>query len=290
LNGQQSRPELAGVWPLTLVVFLWVLIAGLSVVAYRPPKPRAASIPPNQFSAIRAESILETLVGDAIPHPAGSPQNSVVRGRIVSLLESFGYEVEIQSGECVVANWAKGRSAGKERVALHNIIAKRSGTQPGKAIMLVSHYDSVAAGPGASDDGVGTAALLEIARMIALEPDPKRDVVFLITDGEELGMLGAKLFVNENRSAEQIAIAINLEARGTTGPSCMFETSRMSRTLIPVFAGSSNKQFASSLFYEIYKRMPNDTDFSVFKEHGILGFNFAFIGDVKNYHTIADNF
>ena len=290
MNDMPSSREPAGIWPLTTVLFVWVLIVGLSVLAYRPPEPRPASIPPNQFSAIRAESILQALVGDAIPHPAGSPQNKVVRGRIVSLLQSFGYEVEIQSRDSPVAEWARDRSANKERVELHNIIAKRTGTKPGKAVMLVSHYDSVAAGPGASDDGVGTAALLEVARMIALEPDPKHDIVFLITDGEELGMLGAKLFANEHKLAKQIGIAINLEARGTIGPSCMFETSRMSRMLIPVFAGSNTKQFASSLFYEVYKKMPNDTDFSVFKKNGILGFNFAFMGNVRNYHTAADNF
>lgn len=268
----------------------WAAILAIGIYVYHPPKPLPESAPFDQFSAARADKILEMLVGDSIPHPAGSPQNEIVRNRIVSLLESFGYEVEIQSGTGEVVFQAKDRSPDQDFVVLHNIIARRAGTRSGKAIMLVSHYDSSPRGPGACDDGVGTAAILEIARMLALAPDPEHDVVFLITDGEEFGMLGARLFVDQNPIAKDIGIAINLEARGSAGPSCMFETSQMSRLLVPVFARSTRKKFASSLFYEIYKNLPNDTDFSVLRKHGILGYNFAFIGDVKNYHTPADNF
>ena len=281
--------------PLLLALIGWAVIVGLSFISYRPVQPLPDSIAADQFSAARADKFLKELVGDSIPHPAGSPQNVVVRNRIVSLLQSFGYSVEIQSGTGNVPAKLKDRSPDKDEVDLHNIIAVRRAdpkkTRPAsKPIMLVSHYDSVPFGPGASDDGVATAAVLEIARMFSTEPAPDRDIVFLITDGEEFGLLGAKLFVDEHPLARKIGLAINLEARGTTGPSCMFETSRLSRQLIPIFARANQKKFASSLFIEIYKRMPRDTDFSVFKRAGILGYNFAFIGDVKNYHTTADNY
>ena len=39
-----------------------------------------------------------------------------------------------------------------------------------------------------------------------------------------------------------------------------------------------------------YKRLPNDTDFTIFKEHGIEGYNFAFVRYVQNYHTKNDDF
>ena len=219
-------------------------------------------------------------MGDGIPHPAGSAQNKIVRQRIVDLLTSFGYEVELQE-----------RSDGADdAVPLTNILARLPGSEGGPCVMLASHYDSVPAGPGACDDGVGTAALLEIARMLKSESQRRRDIVFLITDGEEMGMLGAAWFVAEHPWAKEIGVAINLEARGTSGPSLMFETSEPNGWLISLFAKKVRKPFTSSLFFEVYRYLPNDTDFTRFKQGGMQGYNFAFIGDVKNYHRPSDNF
>ncbi|MFK7767405.1 MAG: M28 family peptidase [Mariniblastus sp.] len=305
---------------LVLALLSWLTIVWLGDYFYAPVKPRESHAEKTDsqstFSSARAEAILESLVGDSIPHPAGSKQNTIVREKIVALLESYGYSVEIQTGKASVDDWLRDRNGGQKEVELNNIYAFKNLTLTGlaptgsassessdppdssgtsnyesdKSILLLSHYDSTSRGPGASDDGVGTAALIEIARMIAEEPVDGRDVKFLITDGEELGLLGAKLFIDEHPDAKNTGVVINLEARGTTGPSMMFETSSFSRQLIPVFARTSTRPFASSLFFEIYKRMPNDTDFTVFREAGILGYNFAFIGDVKNYHTPTDNF
>ncbi len=282
-----------GWFPLLVVLIAWASIIVLSCYAYRGPPPQPDDIVDELFSAERAKVYLQQLVGDSIPHPAGSQQNKIVRQRIVEMLKSFGYSVEIQSGSGEVNASVRDRSPDEEVLSLHNIIAVRkskSSNQSKKKLMLLAHYDSVPTGPGASDDGVGTSALIEIARMFKQEPPPNRDIVFLITDGEEMGLLGAKLFVEEHPLADEIGIVINLEARGTTGPSCMFETSRLSRHLIPIYAKIDGRKFASSLFFEIYRRMPNDTDFSVLNKAGVLGYNFAFIGDVKNYHTTADNF
>lgn len=290
-------------WPTLLVAILWAAIVLASVVAYRPVQSLPEGAPADRFSAERAEPILQMLVGDSIPHPAGSVQNKVVRQRLIKLLESFGYEVEIQSGSMPVNPKVKRRSPDRDEVELHNLIAKRpasdarklgqesGGDDPPLAapILLVAHYDSVPTGPGAADDGIGMAAVVEIARMLASEPPLQREVIFLLTDGEEFGLLGAKLFCQEHPLAQLPAIAINLESRGTAGPSLMFETSGMTRSLVPLFAESSRKPLASSLFIEIYKRLPNDTDFTVFKQQGMLGFNFAIIGDVRNYHTPLDN-
>lgn len=80
------------------------------------------------------------------------------------------------------------------------------------------------AGPGASDDGAAVATVLEIARILAARPASRHPVVLLITDGEEAGLLGAFLFVREHPLAKQVRAAVNLDARGTSGPSLMFET------------------------------------------------------------------
>ena len=49
---------------------------------------------------------------------------------------------------------------------MQNVVARLEGTEQGPAVLLAAHYDSVAAGPGASDDGTGAATVLEIARAL----------------------------------------------------------------------------------------------------------------------------
>jgi hypothetical protein len=79
--------------------------------------------------------------------------------------------------------------------------------------------------PGASDDGAAVASVLEIARILAARPPPRHPIVLLLTDGEEAGLLGALLFVQRASTyPEDVKAAVNLEARGTSGPSLMFET------------------------------------------------------------------
>jgi hypothetical protein len=288
VNESQATQHNAGRLPLqvaAIVIILWALFATLIPAFFlQPPTPVPASVV-DQFSAERAAGILEELVSDGIPHPAGSEQNDVVRERIVKLLKGYGYQPEIQK----TSNF-KWRKPGEKEYPLENILARLPGKKSGQAIMLASHYDSVPQGPGASDDGVGTAALLEIARLLKSEGPFEHDIVLLISDGEELGLLGADKFVEEHPWANEIECVINLEARGTTGPSFMFETSDDSRWLIPVLDHSVPHPMTSSLFYEIYKQLPNDTDFTMFKRGGMQGFNFAFIGNVNNYHTPDDNF
>ena len=229
--------------------------------------------------------ILKDLVGEGIPHPTGSRQNTVVRERILRYFRAFGYEPEVQVTHTMPPRWVI-----VNRPIVWNIVVRRRGRQPGPAIMLAGHYDSVARGPGASDDGVAVAAILEIARMFQALPPTRNDVIFLITDGEEDGLVGAQGFVREHPWAKDVKVAINLEARGTSGPSLMFETSDDDAWLISLFARHVSRPTTSSLFAEFYKRLPNDTDFTVFKAHGIEGYNFAFVRYVQNYHSKNDDF
>lgn len=278
-----GEPRGFGLLALTLSVSLAIVVLGY--IRYSPPAPLSAvGASATEFSAERADAILKILVGDGIPHPAGSEHIKIVRQRIVELLEEWGYDAVKQETQHRLL-----RKADAEQIPLVNVMARLPGRESGPATMLASHYDA-RTGPGASDDGVGTAALLEIARMMKSSPQQRNDVIFLITDGEEKGLLGADKFVEQHPWAKDVGVVINLEARGTTGPSLMFETSEDSRWLIELFARAVDRPMATSLFYEIYKFLPNDTDFTIFRRAGMQGYNFAYIGDVKNYHTLDDNY
>lgn len=268
-----------------LTLLAWLLFATLIPIYFiQPPNPVSADADSKLFSSERAVGFLEELVSDGIPHPAGSDQNDRVRDRIINMLNDFGYSVEIQKTE----NHLR-QDPNREIVPLENIMARIRGKKPGRAVMLAAHYDSAPQGPGASDDGVGCACVLEIARMLKSEGPFENDLIIFISDGEELGLLGAAKFVEEHDWAREVECVINLEARGTSGPSFMFETSEHSRWLIPLFAKTTRRPLTSSLFYEVYKQLPNDTDFTMFKQGDMQGYNFAFISDVENYHTVDDN-
>ncbi len=170
-----------------------------------------------------------------------------------------------------------------------NVIAVLKGSSTDTdAVLLSTHYDSVAAGPGASDDGVGVATVLEIARILAAMPVPHRPIVLLLNEGEERGLLGALLFVREHALAKQVRAAVNLEARGTSGTSLMFETGTANAWAIGLYGAAVRRPVTNSIYYFGYKQLPNDTDFSVYKAASYQGFNFAYIGDVGRYHSPLD--
>ncbi|HEV2764480.1 MAG TPA: M28 family peptidase, partial [Pyrinomonadaceae bacterium] len=117
----------------------------------------------------------------------------------------------------------------------------------------------------------------------------KNDVIFLFTDGEEMGLLGAEAFVAEHPSVRDVGLVLNFEARGTCGPVYMFETSERNGALVAEFAKAAPRPYASSLAYTVYKLLPNDTDLTVFKGAGMAGLNFAYVGCSANYHRPADS-
>jgi Peptidase family M28 len=259
-----------------------LLLLAATLAAYRTPAPLGLDAAPTEFSAARAREVLKELVGDGVPHPLGSAAAVKVRDLIVKRLAALGYTTELQSG--AACNFG---ACGTPT----NIIATRGELTGNDAVMLAAHYDSVPAGPGASDDGVGVANLLEIARVLSVMPaPPKHPIVLLVTDGEEAGLLGASLFTREHPLAKHIWAAVNMDTRGVSGPSLMFETGTANAWLMRLYGSSTLEPITNSLCYVIYKALPNNTDFTIFKAASYQGFNLAFIGDVAYYHTPLDSF
>lgn len=259
---------------------LSIAVAAGEILRQRPPAPLAASAPPVEFSAVRAREALTQILGDGRPHPTGSAGNGAVRQRLLAKLTALGYTPVVQT---VFVTGIDGTSA-----TVNNVIARLPGSASGRSVLLSVHYDSVPAGPGASDDGIGLASALEVARALKSEPPLPRGVIFLFDDGEEAGLLGATAFL-DHPWARDVGVDVNLEARGTSGPALMFETSGADEWLIRRFAGSVTRPATGSLFASIYRRMPNDTDLTIFRHHGWPGVNFACIGGVARYHTPRDD-
>ncbi len=267
-----------------------LLAACAALAAYYGTKPIAAEppdAPAGEFSSARAMEHVDRIGQE--PHPIGSPENAEVREYIFDRLKSLGLDPQVQTATVVNERFGFPYSAGTPR----NVLARIQGTRGGggQAVMLVAHYDSVAAGPGANDDGTAVATLLETARALSSGPPLRNDVILLFTDGEETGLLGAKAFVEEHPWADDVGAVLNFEARGSGGPSAEFQITPNAREwrLVEGVARAAPRPIASSASAAIYTRMSVNTDLTVFQyDADMAGLNFGYFGDSTRYHTALD--
>ncbi len=335
-------------WQACLMLLWLALLALVALRSITPPSPRSTNAPAEAFSASRALMSLREIAKS--PHPQGASEHARVRDYLLAQLRQLGVSPQLQTTPVVGARTSRPYRA----ATVHNIWARIPGTNPTGTVLLAAHYDSVSTGPGASDDGASAAALLETLRALqsrsditnpanSQSPSPggeeaaregvhkwtsgvrypfrlRNDLVILLTDGEETGLLGARAFVEGGQgtgnreqgtagNAERgmmndewnshsslithhssfPTLVLNFEARGTSGPSLMFETSAGNGWLARQFGQGAIQPLGSSLFYAVYKKLPNDTDFTEFRDGGMIGLNFAFIDRAAHYHTSLDS-
>lgn len=252
-----------------------------------PPTYNASEKTPlSEFSTKRALLTVKEI--SKKPHYVGSKNHESVANYLQKKLEELGLKTTIQEGFTMTEKGVLVKSK--------NIIATVKGTENNSSLLLLSHYDSAphSFSKGAGDDASGIATILEGVRAFLHKKTPhKNDLIILFTDAEELGLNGAALFVTEHKLAKKIGLALNFEARGTSGPSYMLmETTNGNAKMVAAFKKANTKYpVSNSLMYSIYKLLPNDTDLTVFREKGaIQGFNFAFIDSHFNYHTSEDRY
>ena len=280
------RPAVAG--------FTMVAVVLVTVARLRPPASAQG------VDEARLTRVLRAVAAE--PHPAGSPANDRVRDFLAGELRRLGFAVEIQRGEFTTPPpWAV-------TVPIGNVVATLPGTaDTGDALLLAAHFDSAAGGShGAGDAAAGVAAVVEAAAQLAADP-PRNDVVVLLTDAEEAGLLGAWLWAERAQPDYMNArVALNFEGRGSRGPAILFETGPDDAWLVAQYAASTPYPVATSLAPAVYGLMPNATDFTVLKSTGgdlrphweqyrrggatpaLPGLNFAFVGGYEHYHHPGD--
>jgi len=262
----------------------------VAVLASTPPAPRPLDAPADVFSAARAFVDVQEI--SQAPHPTGSPEIARVRAYLTERLENLGLEVAVQTaplteiGRDRLARWGEPDAEAAEAVNLLAVLPGLDRTLPAAAVM--AHYDTVPGSPGAADNSAGVAAALEIVRALRAGPPPHRDLVVVLTDAEELNLDGARAFFGGHPLARRIGVVVNLEARGGAGRSLMFETGAQAGAMMELFAKAVDRPSAHSLAVLIYRLMPNDSDFTVARDQGRAGFNFAFMGAPEVYHSTLD--
>lgn len=271
-------------WFLTAVM---VLAALLGVRATTPPAPLGADASPQAFAAGRAMADVRAMA--ARPHVAASPENAMVRAHIARRLLTMGMQVHQAPFAAPEASadrlaWWSGKP--DPAPTLNNVIGVLPGRDRGlPAVLLMAHHDTVGGSPGAADDTAGVAALLETARAVRVGGKPARDLIVLITDGEELGLDGARHFFTADPLRAHVGAVINVEARGGGGRTTLFETSADNGAAIARAERAIARPGGSSLAVFIYKVLPNDTDLTETRGGPWTGYNFAFIGRPQLYHS-----
>lgn len=265
--------------PLLLaLLFLVTMCAGLVL----RPDPVRASASPAQFDAQAARERAARILGGERPHPADSAEGDAVRTRLLTEIRALGFAPEVHEHFA-----CRSFPDSPMECALVRNVLFSMGPQSGPAVLAASHYDSVPAGPGASDDGIGVAAWLEIASELADEPLQRR-VIFLISDGEELGLLGAQAFAESDPLYQDVQAIVNLEARGTRGPATFFETNRPNADAVGAYGAGTERPLANSIMADVYRFLPNSTDISALTRPGVDVVNIAIIDGLENYHTPQD--
>ena len=268
---------------LAVVVLVLAGLAGLWSV--RPPSSRPTSAPATAFSAERAFQQVEAIA--TRPHPVGSAAGDEVREHLLTTLRGLGLAPEVQDTVSIEGAGLSSSAGGAALARVRNVVATIPGTDSTGRVILVAHYDSVQAGPGGNDDAAGTSTILETARALLAGPRPRNDVVLLLTDGEEACLCGAKAFVDQHPLARDGGVVLNIEARGSNGPAIMFETSEGNGRLVEAYSHAV-KPVGTSFAVEIYRLLPNDTDFTPFRESGFAGLNAAYIDGAAVYHGPTD--
>lgn len=260
----------------TWAVFAGVVALSFTIAAFalRPPRPLPANASAMRFSAVRAFADVKTIAQR--PHPIRSADQARVRDALFVRMADLGLAPRL-------------RPVDSDRGGLFNLLGALPGADRAQpAVLLTAHYDSVSSGPGAADDGAGVAAILETVRALQASGPRRRDVMVLLTDGEEAGLYGAQAFFSEDPMRAHVGVVINLEARGDRGRAVMFETHRQGGSMIGFLIGQGALTGASSLMPDLYRRLPNGTDLTEALERGYAGLNFAIFGGFDAYHRPSD--
>ena len=286
------------------------LVAGLSVLILPSPAPTTAD--PTTFSAERAMAAINRLADE--PHSVLRREaHDRARDDVVGMFTDLGYTPTVHSDPLFDLSNPEDKENFETLPAELQTEVKDAPAEtivvdvPGKSertMALMAHHDSSTVEEdedgvvrkipgnsyGASDDGYGVAAIVETLRAIKAEGrQPENSLKIVITDGEEVGLVGARNEMRHHRADyENVDLVLNLEARGTSGPALMFETSSNNSAVAGYFLSHVKQPVAGSLFPSLYARMPNTTDMAAFIPEGFTVLNIAAIGDAEHYHHPTD--
>ncbi|XP_010891145.2 endoplasmic reticulum metallopeptidase 1 [Esox lucius] len=254
-----------------------------------------------EFNAVRARKHLERITSVG-PRPVGSRENEVltvnflleqiehIKADSASGPHSVTVDVQKPTGSFSI-DFLGGFTSYYDKVS--NIAVRLEPKAGAQHLMLANcHFDSVANSPGASDDAVSCAVMLEVLHSLANLSTPLRHgVVFLFNGAEENVLQASHGFITQHPWAKQVRAFINLEAAGVGGKEVVFQTGPENPWLVQAYVHAAKHPFASVVGQEVFQSgvIPSDTDFRIYRDFGnIPGIDLAFIENGFIYHTKYD--
>ena len=281
-HGRMERASRARVAAGLLLLAALGLLGVLSVRAVLPSAPPGVHSPADQFSAARALPTWSGSAGSSTP-PVRPPRRMFAT-----------------TSPAPWASWVWTRRSRRGSVRPPNSAASSGwrspamsspgcpGTASTGTLILMAHYDSVQVSFGGNDDGAGVSTLLEVARALTSGARRPNDVVFLFTDAEEACLCGAESFVAEPAGGGPRGGA-QLESRGSTGPSVMFETSSGNADLVGLYGSVAPDRWPPVWPSRCTGSCPTTPIFTPFLDAGrFTGLNSAYIDGSGVYHAPQD--
>nr|CAB3243567.1 endoplasmic reticulum metallopeptidase 1-like [Phallusia mammillata] len=288
---------MTGLFYFSILLLVWLSISHL-------PTPKTAeNTKPQDFIEELARKHLLKFV--SLGHrPAGSTANEVdsVKYILQQVLEvkqiappSVKLEVDVQkpTGSFSI-NFLSGFASYYTNIT--NTVVKLSPADhdSGPALLLNCHTDSVVGSPGASDDAVACAVLLEVLRaLVADKETPLRHTVIFLFNGAEENILQASHgFITKHKWAKHVKAFINLEAAGAGGKEIVFQTGPENPWLLMSWIEHAQHPFGTVFAQELFQSgvVPSDTDFRIFRDYGkVPGLDLAYVRNGYVYHTQYDN-
>ncbi|KAF5020621.1 hypothetical protein F66182_7352 [Fusarium sp. NRRL 66182] len=156
-------------------------------------------------------------------------------------------------------------------------------------VLVNCHFDSVATGYGATDDGVACVSMLQLLSYFTLKGrQPKNGIVLLFNNAEEDGLLGARAF-GYSPLLQFIHTFVNLEGAGAGGRALLFRTTDLQAAKV---YSKSPHPFGSVVAANAFDAgvIKSATDYEIFADvYGQRGLDIAFYQPRSRYHTIEDD-
>ncbi|GAB6026090.1 hypothetical protein CHUAL_012293 [Chamberlinius hualienensis] len=287
-----------------LIYFLVLTGVALYVHSWEPVNLTLADVSanPHTFIEERARAHLKLLTSFG-PRPTGSYENEVLAVDYIVRQAEFvkqrvkkhhTVEIDVQkvSGTFNL-DFQDGFTSYYDRV--QNVIVKlEPANGANHSVMVNCHYDSVPGSPGASDDAVSCAVMLEVLTLFSQMDEPfKHTIIFIFNGAEENILQASHGFITQHKWASKIKAFINLDSCGSGGRELLFQAGPENPWLTELYGRGAKYPFACILAQEIFqsgKIVPGDTDFRIFRDYGnIPGLDIAYIRNGYVYHTKFDS-
>ena len=262
----------------TAVVFaaaIWVATAVPSPAVQALREPVAQTPDVNTPLGDRAMEIVHALADSIGSRPAGTAAERTAASFLADQYQAMGYGVDV-----VPFSFSTRAGSGTSQ----NVIAYDPNEDPNVPLVIIGgHYDTVPAGPGANDNGSGTATTLEVARQLATSPVPGVAVRYVAFGAEEIGLLGSQNYVSRmtaaDRARTKVAMSIDMMAVGAQ-PAFGGSDPWLSEALARAAPQGWQPQELSTYL----RRM---SDHASFLDAGIPAIMFHWVDD-PYYHTALD--